>query len=224
MRVLLIEDDASLAKGMETALRRAGYAVDWAGTAADGRRYAEAGNLDLIILDLGLPDMDGRDLLQSLRASRLGVPVLILTARDGLNDKIAGLDAGADDYLTKPFEFAELLARLRVLARRGGQIAEPEQVFGALRVNLSSHQVWLHDEEQKLSRREFAILRALADRPGQILSREQIEEKLYGWGDEVNSNTVDVHIHNLRKKLGQGVINNVRGVGYLLGVSSKGPK
>jgi DNA-binding response OmpR family regulator len=222
MRVLLIEDDASLARGMDTALRRAGYAVDWAATAADGRRHIEAGNLDLVILDLGLPDMDGKVLLRSLRGARVSLPVLILTARDGLEDKIAGLDAGADDYLTKPFEFAELLARLRVLARRGGQIAEPEQHFGALRINLSSHQVWLNAEEQKLSRREFAILRALADRPGQILSREQIEEKLYGWGDEVNSNTVDVHIHNLRKKLGQGVINNVRGVGYLLAANDKG--
>ncbi|MFT6550363.1 MAG: two-component system OmpR family response regulator/two-component system response regulator QseB [Zhongshania marina] len=217
MRVLLVEDDISLADGTVKALRRAGYAVDHAATGSDGRRYVEAGQLDIVILDLGLPDIDGLTLLRELRLLQTGVPILILTARDALTDKVAGLDAGADDYLTKPFAFEELLARIRVLSRRNAPVREPELKFGNVLINIASHEVRLDGEVQKLSRREFAILRALADRPGQVFSREQLEEKLYSWGDEVTSNTVDVHVHNLRKKLGHDLIKNIRGVGFILG-------
>ncbi|WP_269618925.1 response regulator [Zhongshania sp. BJYM1] len=217
MRVLLIEDDISLADGTVKALRRAGYAVDHAATGKEGRRYFEAGQLDILILDLGLPDIDGLVLLRELRQLQTGVPVLILTARDALTDKVSGLDAGADDYLTKPFAFEELLARIRVLSRRNTPAREPELKIGNVLINIASHEVQLDGEVQKLSRREFAILRALADRPGQVFSREQLEEKLYSWGDEVTSNTVDVHVHNLRKKLGHTLIKNIRGVGFILG-------
>ena len=217
MRVLLIEDDISLAEGTVKALRRAGYAVDHAATGKEGRRYFEAGQLDLLILDLGLPDIDGLVLLRELRQLQTGVPVLILTARDALTDKVSGLDAGADDYLTKPLAFEELLARIRVLSRRNTPAREPELKIGNVLINIASHEVQLDGEVQKLSRREFAILRALADRPGQVFSREQLEEKLYSWGDEVTSNTVDVHVHNLRKKLGHTLIKNIRGVGFILG-------
>ncbi len=219
MRLLLIEDDESLAQGMLTALHRAGYAVDHAASGAVARRFYEAGQLDLVILDLGLPDIDGLSLLVDLRKIQTGIPVLILTARDALSDKIAGLDAGADDYLTKPFAFEELLARIRVLSRRSGQLRETEIHIGNVSLNIASHEVQLNGEVQKVSRREFAILRALADRPGQVFSREQLEEKLYSWGDEVSSNTVDVHVHNLRKKLGHSVIKTIRGVGFILGDS-----
>ena len=217
MRVLLIEDDISLAEGTVKALRRAGYAVDHAETGDEGRRYVDAGQLDIVILDLGLPDVDGMVLLRELRLIQTGIPILILTARDALTDKVAGLDAGADDYLTKPFAFEELLARIRVLSRRNAPVREPELKIGNVLINIASHEVRLNGEVQKLSRREFAILRALADRPGQVFSREQLEEKLYSWGDEVSSNTVDVHVHNLRKKLGHDFIKNIRGVGFIIG-------
>lgn len=217
MRVLLIEDDISLAEGTVKALRRAGYAVDHAATGDEGRRYVDAGQLDIVILDLGLPDVDGMVLLRELRLIQTGIPILILTARDALTDKVAGLDAGADDYLTKPFAFEELLARIRVLSRRNAPVREPELKIGNVLINIASHEVRLNGEVQKLSRREFAILRALADRPGQVFSREQLEEKLYSWGDEVSSNTVDVHVHNLRKKLGHDFIKNIRGVGFIIG-------
>jgi DNA-binding response OmpR family regulator len=217
MRVLLIEDDMSLADGTVKALRRAGYAVDHAASGNECRQYFEAGQLDLLILDLGLPDIDGLVLLRELRKLQTGIPVLILTARDALTDKVSGLDAGADDYLTKPFAFEELLARIRVLSRRNTPVREPELKIGNVLINIASHEVRLDGEVQKLSRREFAILRALADRPGQVFSREQLEEKLYSWGDEVTSNTVDVHVHNLRKKLGHTLIKNIRGVGFILG-------
>ena len=217
MRVLLIEDDVSLADGTVKALRRAGYAIDHAATGSEGRRFVEAGQLDIVILDLGLPDIDGLVLLRELRLLQTGIPILILTARDSLTDKVAGLDAGADDYLTKPFAFEEWLARIRVLSRRNAPVREPELKFGNVLINIASHEVRLDGEVQKLSRREFAILRALADRPGQVFSREQLEEKLYSWGDEVTSNTVDVHVHNLRKKLGHDLIKNIRGVGFVLG-------
>jgi DNA-binding response OmpR family regulator len=219
MRLLLVEDDQSLAGGMVKALQRAGYAVDHAANGSEGLRFIKASPPDLVILDLGLPDIDGLNLLREFRSQQSGVAVLILTARDTLNNKIAGLDAGADDYLTKPFAFEELLARIRVLSRRNGQLREPMIQIGNVSVNIASHEVLLDDKVQKISRREFAILRALADRPGQVFSREQLEEKLYSWGDEVSSNTVDVHVHNLRKKLGHKLIKTIRGVGFILGGS-----
>lgn len=217
MRILLIEDDQSLADGITTALRHAGYAVDHTDRGGQGVALAQAARPDAIVLDLGLPDMDGVDALKTLRGNGVDSPVLILTARDDLPSKIRGLDTGADDYLTKPFAVGELLARLRALERRRGTGLSAEIRIGDVTVNLASHQVSRNGEEVNLSRREFALLRALAERPGCILSREQLEDKLYGWGEEVSSNTVDVHIHYLRRKLYPEFIQTVRGVGYKLG-------
>jgi DNA-binding response OmpR family regulator len=217
MRVLLIEDDQSLADGIVTALRRAGYAVDHAAIGKEGLSLARAAQPDVILLDLGLPDMDGEALLQALRAKGVASSVLILTARDDLASKVRGLDAGADDYLTKPFAVDELLARLRALERRAGLGLSAEIQLGDVTINLSSHEVSRAGELIKVSRREFSLLRALAERPGHILSREQLEDKLYSWGEEVSSNTVDVHIHNLRKKIYPEFIQTIRGVGYKLG-------
>lgn len=217
MRILLIEDDQSLADGIATALQHAGYAVDRAEQGKAGISLAQAARPDVVILDLGLPDMDGLDVLKSLRGKSVSSSVLILTARDDLASKIQGLDAGADDYLTKPFAVDELLARLRALERRAGLGLSAEIQIGDVTINLASHEVVRAGEPIKLSRREFSLLRALAERPGHILSREQLEDKLYSWGEEVSSNTVDVHIHNLRKKIYPEFIQTIRGVGYKLG-------
>lgn len=217
MRILLIEDDQSLADGIATALRHAGYAVDSADQGQAGISLAQAARPDVIILDLGLPDMDGVEVLKQLRRKSVSSSVLILTARDDLPSKIEGLDAGADDYLTKPFAVDELLARLRALERRAGLGLSAEIQVGDVSINMASHEVTRAGESIKLSRREFTLLRALAERPGHILSREQLEDKLYSWGEEVSSNTVDVHIHNLRKKIYPEFIQTIRGVGYKLG-------
>lgn len=223
MRILLIEDDLSLADGIAAALRHAGYAVDHTGRGTEGIALATAARPDAIILDLGLPDMDGVEVLKRLRRKSVDSPVLILTARDDLSSKVQGLDAGADDYLTKPFEVDELLARLRALERRGGSGLSAEIQLGDVTINLASHQVTRAGRSINLSRREFTLLRALAERPGQILSREQLEDKLYSWGEAVSSNTVDVHIHNLRKKLYPEFIQTIRGVGYKLGAPDSKP-
>ncbi|WP_295802195.1 response regulator transcription factor [uncultured Microbulbifer sp.] len=217
MRILLIEDDQSLADGIATALRREGYALDHAPSGKQGMALARAAQPDLIVLDLGLPDVDGLSVLKSLRGYQIKTPVLILTARDDLPSKVQGLDAGADDYLTKPFAVDELLARLRALERRVGSAGSAEVVIGKVAINLATHSVSYAGDPVRLSRREFSLLRALAERPGHILSREQLEDKLYSWGESVASNTVDVHIHNLRKKISPEIIQTIRGVGYKLG-------
>lgn len=217
MRILLIEDDLSLADGIATALRHGGYAVDLAVAGREGLSLARAAQPDVIVLDLGLPDLDGMEVLQQLRAKGVKSSVLILTARDDLVSKVRGLDAGADDYLTKPFAVDELLARLRALERRAGLGVSAEIAIGDVAINLATHEVTRAGEPIRLSRREFTLLRALAERPGHILSREQLEDKLYSWGEEVSSNTVDVHIHNLRKKIYPEFIQTIRGVGYKLG-------
>ena len=220
MRILLIEDDESLADGIATALRHAGYAVDLAARGGEGVSLARAAHPDVIVLDLGLPDIDGVEALRRLRSFGVKSSVLILTARDDLASKVQGLDAGADDYLTKPFAVDELLARLRALERRAGVGLSAEIAIGDVRINLASHEVFRAGEAVRLSRREFTLLRALAERPGHILSREQLEDKLYSWGEEVSSNTVDVHIHNLRKKIYPEFIQTIRGVGYKVGRAS----
>lgn len=217
MRILLIEDDQSLADGIATALRHEGYAIDHTPSGSQGVSLARAAQPDLIVLDLGLPDLDGLSVLKSLRSHQIKTPVLILTARDDLSSKVQGLDAGADDYLTKPFAVDELLARLRALERRVGSAGSAEVVIGEVVINLATHSVSFAGEPVRLSRREFSLLRALAERPGNILSREQLEDKLYSWGESVASNTVDVHIHNLRKKISPDFIQTIRGVGYKLG-------
>ncbi|MBB3062452.1 response regulator transcription factor [Microbulbifer rhizosphaerae] len=217
MRILLIEDDQSLADGIAIALKHSGYAVDHTDSGRQGIALARAARPDAIILDLGLPDMDGVEVLKALRNKSVDSSVLILTARDDLPSKIRGLDAGADDYLTKPFAVDELLARLRALERRAGLGLSAEIRLGDVTIDLASHRVTRNGEVINLSRREFTLLRALAERPGHILSREQLEDKLYSWGEEISSNTVDVHIHNLRKKLYPEFIQTIRGVGYKLG-------
>ena len=201
---------------VRTGLRRDGFTVDWVrdGRAAD---LALANAVyDLMLLDLGLPKKDGLDVLRTARRAANRIPVLILTARDSVADRVKGLDAGADDYLVKPFDLDELSARIRALLRRQAGRVEGVIEFGDLKLNPASHVVTMKGKPLALSAREFALLEALLDRPGAVLSREKLEEKLYGWGEEIESNTVEVYVHSLRKKLGQDFIKNIRGVGYMV--------
>jgi two-component system response regulator QseB len=214
MRLLLVEDDVMVGEAVRTGLRQDGFAVDWV---TDGEQAQTALSLEayeIVLLDLGLPKKDGLRVLKSLRSSGNRIPVMILTARDALSDRVSGLDAGADDYLIKPFDLEELSARIRALLRRQSGRADPLLRAGAVTINPALHEVLLNGEQVHLSNREFALLRALMDRPGSVLSRAQLEEKLYGWNDSVESNSIEVHIHALRKKLGSELIKNVRGVGY----------
>lgn len=215
MRLLLVEDDAMIAQGLRKALHRAGHAVDWTPDAQAAAAAARTEPFDMLVLDLGLPRGDGMEVLRDVRSRQNTVPVIIITARDALEDKLRGLDAGADDYLVKPFAVEELLARIRTVARRRADLLAPAQLCaGALRMDPGQHRVWLGDEELGVSLREFSILEILMRSRGVALSREQIEQRLYGWDAHVESNAVEVHIHNLRRKLGPGVLQNVRGVGY----------
>ena len=217
MRVLLIEDDPMIGESVGKGLRSEGFTVDWVG---DGRRAElalENEVYSLVLLDLGLPRKDGLEVLRTLRRRGHTLPVLIITARDAIPDRVRGLDSGADDYLVKPFDLAELLARMRaLLRRRSGRATGPIEI-GELSLDPATHAVRYRGRPVHLSAREFALLHALLEDPGKVLSREQLEDRLYGWGEEVESNAVEVHIHNLRRKLDAGVIRNVRGVGYRLG-------
>ncbi len=216
MRILLVEDDKMIAEGVRKALKADGFAVDWvqdgeaALTAIGGETY------DLMLLDLGLPKRDGVDVLRTLRSRGHALPVLIITARDAVSDRVKGLDAGADDYVVKPFDLDELGARMRALIRRQSGRSESVIRHGALTLDPASHQVTLDGAAVALSAREFALLEALLARPGAVLSKSQLEEKMYGWGEEIGSNTVEVYIHALRKKLGSDLIRNVRGLGYMV--------
>ena len=216
MRVLLVEDDRQIGEAVADLLRSETYAVDWVkdGGSADTALRSQA--YDLVLLDLGLPGRDGLDVLRALRARKQVMPVLIATARDAVAQRIAGLDAGADDYLVKPYDGDELLARLRALLRRAAGRAEPVYEHLGVSIDPATRQVMVRGEAVSLSAREWAVLQALLARPGQVLSRAQIEDKLYGWGDEISSNAVEVYIHGLRKKLGAELILNVRGVGYMV--------
>ena len=214
MRVLLAEDDAMIGAAVRDRLRGQGLAVDWVrdGRAADA---ALAGDVyDLLLLDLGLPGREGLAVLKALRGRGSTLPVVILTARDAVDDRVAGLDAGADDYVVKPFDLKELEARLRAVLRRRAGSASSVIEHGRLSLDLASHELRRDGVPVPVSPREFALLHALLERPGRILSRAQLEEGLYGWGEEVGSNVVEVHIHSLRRKLGADLIRNVRGVGY----------
>jgi two-component system response regulator QseB len=214
MRVLLAEDDAMIGVAVRDRLRGQGFAVDWVrdGRAADA---ALAGDVyDLLLLDLGLPGREGLAVLKALRGRGSTLPVVILTARDAVDDRVAGLDAGADDYVVKPFDLKELEARLRAVLRRRAGGASSVVEHGRLSLDLASHELRLDGALVQVSPREFALLHALLERPGRILSRAQLEERLYGWGEEVGSNVIEVHIHSLRRKLGADLIRNVRGVGY----------
>lgn len=216
MRVLLIEDDPMIGESMEEALRGESYAVDWVRDGHSAELVMGRDVYDLVVMDLGLPKKSGMDLLRALRAGGGTTPVLIVTARDATAARVDGLDAGADDYLVKPFDIDELLARARaVLRRRGGQ-THALVSHGALTVNLASHEASFNGAPLKLSAREFALLRALLDKPGSVVSKAELEEKMYGWGEEVESNAIDVYVYHLRKKLGADFIKNVRGVGYKL--------
>ncbi len=216
MRILLVEDDPLLGDGIRAGLRQAGFVVDWVrdGVAAQAAIAAEP--FAALVLDLGLPRMSGLDLLRRLRAAHDPIPVLILTARDTYADRIRGLDTGADDYLVKPFDLGELAARLRALLRRTAGSPEPLLRVGAIELDPAGHSVRLDGRAVELSAREFALLHELMANAGRVLSRRQIEERLYAWGEEVESNAVEVHVHHLRRKLAPELIRTVRGVGYLL--------
>ncbi|PZR94703.1 MAG: DNA-binding response regulator [Stutzerimonas stutzeri] len=220
MRVLLVEDDAVLMNGLQVGLGLAGFTVDAVTTCADASAALRSSAFDAVVLDLMLPDGSGLQVLGEMRGRRVATPVLLLTARDSVPDRIAGLDAGADDYLGKPFDLNEVAARLRALTRRGNGGGSACRVWRDLRLEPATMVVSKSGEPVRLSRREFSVLHALMDRPGQILSKSQLEERLYGWQEDVESNTIEVHIHNLRQKLGPGIIETVRGVGYKLAEES----
>ncbi|MFT3803508.1 MAG: response regulator [Burkholderiaceae bacterium] len=217
MRVLLVEDDPLIGHGLRIGLRREGFAVDWTRDGGEGALALRTASYGLVLLDLGLPKQDGMALLAELRQRNDATPVIIITARDSIPDRVAGLDSGADDYLVKPFALEELLARIRVINRRQDGRTQAMLVAGALRLDPIQHRCWRHAEEISLTAREFALLEELMRKPGAVATREQLEECLYGWNEEIESNTISVHIHNLRRKLGAEAIRNVRGVGYRIG-------
>lgn len=214
MRLLLVEDDAMIGEAIRAGLKREGFTVDWVHDGESASRVLRTEAFDLLLLDLGLPRRGGLEVLTAARAQGQELPVLIITARDAVSDRVQGLDAGADDYLVKPFDLDELAARIRALLRRkSGRIAPAVEHRGVV-LNPATHTVTRDGREIALSPKEFALLRLLMERPGTILSRARIEERLYGWSEEVESNAVEVHIHGLRRKLGADFILNVRGVGY----------
>ena len=214
MRVLVVEDDPMIGRAVADGLQGDGYAVDWVHDGGAAELALKHGPYDLAVLDLGLPRKDGFEVLKSLRRARIEVPVLIITARDAVADRIAGLDHGADDYLVKPFDLDELLARARAVVRRRAGRASPQDAFGALTHDPVKREVSFRGARIELSAREFAVLEALMREPGAVVSRAKLEDSVYGWGEEVGSNSVEVHLHHLRKKLDPALIRNVRGVGY----------
>jgi len=220
MHILLIEDDTLVGDGIRTGLELAGYTVDWVTTAAEAKLTLDAVDSDLAILDLGLPDTDGLALLRDWRGADITIPVLVLTARDGLADRVTGLQAGADDYLLKPFELDELVARVQALLRRAAGQAGPVVRHGPITLDPATHTVCRDGLEVELTRREYALLRKLLHARRAILDTEQIKDALYGIDTEVESNAVNVHIYHLRRKLGHGLIRTVRGMGYRLGDAS----
>ncbi len=216
MRVLLVEDDRLLGEGIYAGVQHSGYAVDWVKDGEMAETAIATEPYDLVILDLGLPKKPGLDVLESLRARGDDTPVLILTARDTIDDRVAGLDKGADDYLVKPFDLDELLARLRALARRRSGRASPVLTHGDIVLDPAAHRVEQAGQGVELSPREFAVLQTLLENAGRVLSRSRLEESLYSWKNDIESNAVEVHIHHLRKKLGKGLIRTIRGVGYMV--------
>ncbi|HUJ86976.1 MAG TPA: response regulator transcription factor [Burkholderiales bacterium] len=216
MRLLLVEDDRMIGESVQKGLRLDGFSVDWVqdGSAAELALGTE--RYDCVLLDLGLPKKDGMDVLRGMRNARNPAPVVVITARDAVPERIKGLDAGADDYVLKPFDLDELAARVRAVVRRRDGRAEPVIEYLELALNPATHQATYRDQPLALSAREFAVLEALVSRPGAILSRAQLEERIYGWGEEVESNAVEVFIHSLRRKLGAEFIRTVRGAGYMV--------
>jgi two-component system OmpR family response regulator len=216
MRVLLIEDDPMLGNAVSQALRDASYAVDWLQDGRSASSVLAHHGFEMILLDLGLPHRDGLDVLRALRASGDSTAVLVITARDAVGQRIEGLDCGADDYLVKPFAVGELLARMRALARRSSGSAAPVLTNGIIALDPATKLATVAHTEHSLSSREFALLRELLVRPGAVLSRSELEDRIYGWGEEVESNVVEYIIHSLRRKLGSDLIRNVRGLGWMV--------
>jgi DNA-binding response OmpR family regulator len=214
MRILLVEDDMQLARGLHQSLRTEGFTANHVSTANAAWLTVQTNECDMLILDLGLPDMDGISLLKKIRQHNLRLPVLILTARDSIDDKIKGLDQGADDYLSKPFDVQELIARIRVIERRLGTATSCVVNIAGVELDASAHLASYAGQALDLPRKEFMVLKILMEQAGRIQSREQLESKLYEWGEEVASNAIEVHIHHLRKKLPDGFIKTIRGVGY----------
>ena len=216
MRVLLAEDDELLGDGVRAGLSQAGYTVDWFKDGASAIHALQMEFFDLVVLDLGLPKLSGLQVLQQMRAAGINVPVLILTARETIEDRVKGLDGGADDYLTKPFDLDELCARLRALQRRHSNRTESNITYADITLDPAGHTVDQGEEEIGIPRREFALLQKLLENVGHVLSRDQLMQTLYGWDEDVDSNALEVHIHNLRKKLGTTFIRTIRGVGYMV--------
>jgi DNA-binding response OmpR family regulator len=216
MRVLVVEDDRMIAQGLQTALRQDGYAVDWMGDGRAAEAALQNARFDLVLLDLGLPQRDGLSVLRDLRRRGDATPVIILTARDDTQDRIDGLDAGADDYIVKPFDLDEVAARMRSVLRRANGRADPTIRVGDISLNPATHLVARAGAAVQLSAHEYAVLEALLQRPGAILSRTQLEDRLYGWDAPVESNAIEVYIHSLRRKLGSDSIRTLRGVGYFV--------
>ena len=216
MRVLVVEDDALLGDAIQAGLKQSGYAVDWMKDGVSAEQALATEPYAAVVLDLGLPRLSGLEVLRRLRSRNVPTPVLILTAMDTVDDRIKGLDAGADDYLVKPFDMGELAARLRALIRRASGRTEPWLQVAGVRLDPAAHCVLYRDKQVELSAREFALLHALMLNAGKVLSRAQLEEQLYAWGDEIESNAVEVHIHHLRRKLFPELIETIRGVGYLM--------
>jgi DNA-binding response OmpR family regulator len=216
MRILLVEDDPMIGKSLREALQDAGMSVDWARSGEDGEVALSVGAYAVVLLDIGLPGKSGIEVLRAARKTGNKTPLMLITARDELDDRVAGLDLGADDYITKPFEMRELMARLRAIMRRSGGAAISTLSNGEIELDLDTHEVRYRGKSLVLSAREFGLLRALLDRPGTIMSRAQLEEKLYGWGEEVESNAIDVLIHYLRRRFDKDIIRNVRGAGWLV--------
>lgn len=217
MRILLVEDDPLIGSGLQSGLQRSGFAVDWTQDGDAAALALRTTSYGLALLDLSLPGVDGLSLMAALRRRNDDTPVIIITARDAVPDRVAGLDGGADDYLVKPFALDELLARIRVVRRRLAGRSRTVLQLGPLRVDPAQHRVWLRDVEVPLTTREFALLAELMHDPDVVVTRDQLEERLYGWNEEIESNTIQVHIHNLRRKLGPLAIRNIRGVGYQMG-------
>lgn len=219
MRVLLVEDDEMIGLSLRSALAAHGWSVDWVKDGLLAQSALADGDYACVLLDLGLPKLDGVEVLRRARAKGDRTPVLVLTARDGVDDRVAGLDLGADDYLLKPYELRELLARMRAVIRRRDGAAHSVIGPPQIQLDLTTREVLVQGERAQLSAREFSLLHALLERPGAILSREQLENRIYGWGEEVSSNAVDVLIHGMRRKLGADTIRNVRGLGWRVAAS-----
>lgn len=221
MRALLVEDDDMIGRSLQQALEGAGWSVDWVRDGLLGESALADGDYTCVLLDLGLPRQDGTVVLRRARERGNRTPVVVLTARDSVDDRVQGLDLGADDYVLKPFELPELLARMRAVIRRRDGSAHSVVGTDSLRLDLTTREVQVEGRQEALTAREFALLHALLERPGAILSRDQLEQRIYGWGEEVTSNAVDVLIHGMRRKLGQDAIRNVRGLGWRVSASDR---